>query len=459
MNQPFVEPLNWDATLIAKYNSSGPRYTSYPTALEFAPGFGDAELEAAVAGSSSRALSLYLHIPFCHTLCYYCGCNKVITRHSNKADHYLDALEQEVAHRGPQFASYQVQQLHWGGGTPTFLDEPQLRRTMALLRGAFDFNETLEAGIEVDPRELPVERLALLRELGFNRISIGVQDFDPKVQQAVNRVQDEGHIVALVAEAKRLQFNSINLDLIYGLPHQHEAQFITTLDKVIALKPHRLSVFNYAHLPDRFAAQRKLNAEDLPPPEVKLALLRHSIERLTAAGYQYIGMDHFALPDDELARLQRAGQLHRNFQGYTTHGDCDLLGLGVSAISQIGASYLQNSRDLKSYQQAVMAQGSALERGCSLNGDDLLRRYLIKELICNLTVSKVAISQMFNIDFDEYFSDANTLLQPLAADGLLVMDKQQLRVTNAGRLLIRHICMAFDRYHQAQRQRQFSRII
>lgn len=459
MSQPFADTLNWDAALIAKYNSSGPRYTSYPTALEFNPGFGDGELQAAVAGSQSRALSLYLHIPFCHTLCYYCGCNKVITRHGSRADQYLDALAAEVARRGPQFADYQLQQLHWGGGTPTFLDEAQLRRTMALLRGAFHFGEALEAGIEVDPRELPVARLALLRELGFNRISIGVQDFDPKVQQAVNRVQDEGHIVALVAEARRLGFSSINLDLIYGLPHQHEAQFITTLDKVIALKPHRLSVFNYAHLPDRFAAQRKLKAEDLPPPEVKLALLRHSIERLTAAGYQYIGMDHFALPDDELARLQRAGQLHRNFQGYTTHGDCDLLGLGVSAISQIGDYYLQNSRELKGYQQAVHHSGSALERGCRLNGDDLLRRHLIKELICNLVVSKAAINQMFNIDFDEYFSDALALLQPLAADGLVVMDDQQLRVTNPGRLLIRHICMAFDRYHQAQRQRQFSRII
>ena len=341
MSQPFAESLSWNAALIAKYNSSGPRYTSYPTALEFAPGFGDAELEAAVAGSASRSLSLYLHIPFCHTLCYYCGCNKVITRHGGRADRYLDAVAAEVARRQPQFADYQVRQLHWGGGTPTFLDEAQLRRTMALLRGAFNFDDVLEAGIEVDPRELPVARLALLRELGFNRISIGVQDFDPKVQQAVNRVQDEGHIVALVAEARRLQFNSINLDLIYGLPHQHEAQFITTLDKVIALKPHRLSVFNYAHLPARFAAQRKLKADTLPGPEVKLALLRHSIERLTAAGYQYIGMDHFALPDDELAVLQRAGQLHRNFQGYTTHGECDLLGLGVSAISQIGASYLQ----------------------------------------------------------------------------------------------------------------------
>ena len=262
----------WDEALIAKYDRSGPRYTSYPTALEFQPGYDDASIATAVASSSSRALSLYVHIPFCHTLCYYCGCNKVITRHGGRADRYLDALEREVSHRGPQFADYRVRQLHWGGGTPTFLSPAQLQRLMAMLKGAFQFDEAIEASIEVDPRELPVERLALLRELGFNRISIGVQDFDPAVQQAVNRVQEEAHIVALVAESRRLGFASINLDLIYGLPLQHEAQFVTTLDKTIALRPDRVSVFNYAHLPSRFAAQRKLKEETLPAPAVKLAL-------------------------------------------------------------------------------------------------------------------------------------------------------------------------------------------
>lgn len=449
----------WDDALIAKYDRSGPRYTSYPTALEFQPGYDDGAVATAVASSTSRALSLYVHIPFCHTLCYYCGCNKVITRHGDRADRYLDALEHEVSHRGPQFADYRVRQLHWGGGTPTFLSPAQLQRLMAMLKGAFRFDTEIEAGIEVDPRELPVERLALLRELGFNRISIGVQDFDPAVQQAVNRVQEESHIVALVAESRRLGFASINLDLIYGLPLQHEAQFVTTLDKTIALRPDRVSVFNYAHLPSRFAAQRKLKEETLPVPAVKLALLRQTINRLTAAGYQYIGMDHFALPDDELAQLQRAGQLHRNFQGYTTHGECDLLGLGVSAISQIGHYYLQNERELRPYEQAASSTGSAIHKGCQLDCDDLLRRELIKELICNLTVNKAALEQAHGIEFDRYFAAALAELEPMAADGLVELTSTAIRVTDRGRLLIRHLCMVFDRYLQAQRQRQFSRII
>jgi oxygen-independent coproporphyrinogen-3 oxidase len=450
----------WNQALIEKYNLTGPRYTSYPTALEFKEGFVNDQLLAAIERSGRSELSLYVHIPFCHKLCYYCGCNKVVTRHPHKADIYLDFLERELQTRGPQFQHYQVKQLHLGGGTPTFLSAAQMSRLVAMLRSQFNFADEIEQGIEVDPREIPLSMVAHLAAEGFNRISIGVQDFNPQVQKAVNREQDSEFIHALVAEARRQGMVSVNLDLIYGLPYQTAESFAETLKQTLQMDPDRLSVFNYAHLPDRFAAQRKIDPATMPSPQEKMEMFRQSIDYLTEHGYQFIGMDHFAKPGDELARLQRSGDLHRNFQGYTTHGECDLLGLGVSSISQIGDCYVQNQRELKAYYQQLDQQGDALNKGVLLTQDDLIRRDVIKALICNFRLHTQLIEQRWNIDFSSYFADALTSLKPLAADGLVSLSDNLIEVNAPGRLLIRSICMCFDAYMQQQiRQRQFSRII
>ncbi|AMG30704.1 oxygen-independent coproporphyrinogen III oxidase [Grimontia hollisae] len=454
------QQIIWDQALIEKYNYSGPRYTSYPTALEFHEVFTAAEFDMACAQYPDRNLSLYVHIPFCHTLCYYCGCNKVITRHAHKADQYLDALELEIRQRAYLLRDRNVTQLHWGGGTPTFLSKAQISRLMSLLREEFRLNADAEISIEVDPREMELDMLDHLRSEGFNRLSIGVQDFDKTVQKAVNREQDEAFIKAMVMRAKALGFRSTNLDLIYGLPHQNSETFAKTLEQVLTMQPGRLSVFNYAHLPQLFAAQRKIKEANLPSPQEKLAMLEQTINTLTDAGYQFIGMDHFALPDDELAVAQREGVLHRNFQGYTTQGDCDLLGLGVSAISMIGDCYAQNQKALKKYYHQVDEQRHALWKGVMLDGDDLLRREVIKSLICNFTLNKRAIEQAFDINFDTYFAEDLQLLQCFIDDGLVMVDNDTLQVTLKGRLLIRNICMCFDTYlRDRARQQQFSRVI
>lgn len=454
------QQIIWDQTLIEKYNYSGPRYTSYPTAVEFHEVFTPAEFDMACTRYPERPLSIYIHIPFCHTLCYYCGCNKLITRHQDKADIYIDALEAEICQRAFLLQGREVKQLHLGGGTPTFLNPQQITRLMRLIRQEFQLSEDAEISIEVDPRELPVAMIDHLYREGFNRLSIGVQDFDEKVQQAVNREQDAEMITALVERAKMLGFRSTNLDLIYGLPFQTQATFAKTLAAVIALRPGRLSVFNYAHMPNLFAAQRKIKDADLPTAAEKLAILQQTIETLTAAGYQFIGMDHFALPDDELAIAQRQGQLHRNFQGYTTQGDCDLLGLGVSAISMMGDSYSQNQKELKKYYGQLEEQHHALWRGLMLERDDLIRREVIKALICNFHLDKTAISAQFNLNFESYFETDLKLLAPFIADGLVIETDNALQVTLKGRLLIRNICMCFDAYLRAKaRQQQFSRVI
>lgn len=454
------QQIIWDQALIEKYNYSGPRYTSYPTALEFHEVFTAAEFDMACAQYPDRNLSLYVHIPFCHTLCYYCGCNKVITRHAHKADQYLDALELEIRQRAYLLRDRNVTQLHWGGGTPTFLSKAQISRLMSLLREEFRLNADAEISIEVDPREMELDMLDHLRSEGFNRLSIGVQDFDKTVQKAVNREQDEAFIKAMVMRAKALGFRSTNLDLIYGLPHQNSETFAKTLEQVLTMQPGRLSVFNYAHLPQLFAAQRKIKEANLPSPQEKLAMLEQTINTLTDAGYQFIGMDHFALPDDELAVAQREGVLHRNFQGYTTQGDCDLLGLGVSAISMIGDCYAQNQKALQKYYHQVDEQRHALWKGVMLDGDDLLRREVIKSLICNFTLNKRAIEQAFDINFDTYFAEDLQLLQCFIDDGLVMVDNDTLQVTLKGRLLIRNICMCFDTYlRDRARQQQFSRVI
>nr|WP_086938364.1 oxygen-independent coproporphyrinogen III oxidase [Thaumasiovibrio occultus] len=456
--------IEWDQALIEKYNYSGPRYTSYPTALEFSEDFTDTQFAIECGRYPSRPLSLYVHIPFCHQLCYYCGCNKVITRHQHKADDYLDVLINEVRQRASLLGNRSVTQLHFGGGTPTFLTESQITRLMTELRAQFAFAPEAEISIEIDPRRIELSLLDHLRAEGFNRISIGVQDFNKEVQQRVNREQDEQFIAAMVARASELGFRSTNLDLIYGLPTQTQARFAHTLEQVVALRPGRLSIFNYAHMPTLFAAQRKIDEAELPSATEKLAILQHTIAALTGAGYQFIGMDHFALPDDELAKAQRAGELHRNFQGYTTQGECDLLGLGVSAISMMGDAYAQNQKELKLYRQDVAEKHQALWRGVPLTTDDKIRRDVIKQLICNFTVNVTEIETQYEIDFADYFVEDIAQLSNFIDDNLvevhLTDPVPRIDVTPKGRLLIRNICMCFDRYlRQKMRQKQFSRVI
>lgn len=455
-----MSEIIWDLALIQKYNQSGPRYTSYPTALEFNEQYTNEDFIAAAQRYPTRPLSLYVHIPFCHKLCYFCACNKVITRHQHKADIYLDFLEREIKERSTLFINRVATQVHWGGGTPTYLTEAQSARLMQMLRDHFNIADNAEISIEMDPREIELSMLEHLRNIGFNRISMGVQDFNKDVQKAVNREQDETFVNALLMRARELGFQSTNLDLIYGLPFQSVESFMFTLKKVIELNPDRLSVFNYAHLPSRFAGQAKIKDWQLPKPETKLEILQKTIETLGSAGYKFIGMDHFAKPDDELAIAQQNGVLHRNFQGYTTQEECDLLGLGVSAISLLGDTYAQNQKDLKEYYTAVDTNGIALHKGLAMSEEDCLRRDVIKQLICNFKLAYVPIEQQYDIDFRQHFAEDLALLAPLAADGLLDIGEEQITVSAKGRLLIRNICLCFDTYSRAQaKQQQFSRII
>ncbi|RYV03930.1 oxygen-independent coproporphyrinogen III oxidase [Shewanella sp. OPT22] len=452
--------ISWDQSMIEKYNYSGPRYTSYPTALEFDDGFSHQQLLTAIETSKSRQLSLYIHIPFCAKLCYYCGCNKIITRHKHKAEQYLEYLKTEIIKRAPLFKDYQVTQMHWGGGTPTYLEPEQILWLTKQLKSAFNFADKGEYSIEIDPREIELSMLDTLKEAGFNRISVGVQDFNKQVQVAVNREQDEQFIFDLIGRAKALGFVSTNVDLIYGLPHQTPESFAKTIDRIIELSPDRLSVFNYAHLPARFAAQRKIKDADMPSPAAKLEILHQTIESLTSAGYQFIGMDHFAKPDDELARLQREGKLHRNFQGYTTQEECDLLGLGVSSISQIGDCYAQNQKEVREYYRAIDEQEHALWKGCSLDRDDEIRRAVIKQLICHFELDMTEMEQQLGIEFETYFAEDLKLLQTFINDELVNLNNRVLTVSATGHLLIRNICMCFDKYFREKaRQQQFSRVI
>lgn len=455
-----MSEIIWDLALIQKYNQSGPRYTSYPTALEFNENYTNDDFIAATQRYPARPLSLYVHIPFCHKLCYFCGCNKVITRHQHKADIYLDFLEKEIKERSKLFTNRVATQVHWGGGTPTYLTEEQSARLMNMLRGHFNIAENAEVSIEMDPREIELSMLDHLRNIGFNRISMGVQDFNKDVQKAVNREQDEAFVNALLMRARELGFQSTNLDLIYGLPLQTVESFMFTLQKVIELNPDRLSIFNYAHLPSRFAGQAKIKDWQLPKPETKLDILQKTIQTLGNAGYKFIGMDHFAKPDDELAIAQQKGILHRNFQGYTTQEECDLLGLGVSAISLLGDTYAQNQKDLKTYYANVDETGIALHKGLAMTEEDCLRRDVIKQLICNFKLAYAPLEKQYHIDFKQHFAEDLALLAPLAADGLLEIGDEQMVVSAKGRLLIRNICLCFDTYSRAQaKQQQFSRII
>lgn len=456
--------LVFDPALIRRYDRAGPRYTSYPTAVEFHAGFGEQEYRAyAAAGNAAgRRLSLYFHLPFCDTVCFYCACNKIVTKDHARAAPYVAALTREIALQAALFdRSRVVEQLHWGGGTPTFLSHDEMRALMDATRAHFCLrdDDRGEYGVEVDPRRLAPGTIALLRALGFNRLSLGVQDFDPKVQQAVNRIQGEAETRAVLEEARRAGFRSINLDLIYGLPHQSVASFGRTLERVIDMAPDRLSVFNYAHLPEMFKPQRRIDAADLPSPQEKLDILQHTIERLTGAGYVYIGMDHFARPDDELAVAQREGTLYRNFQGYSTHADCDLVGMGITAIGMLGDAYSQNVKALEDYYARIDAGRLPVLRGIALDEDDRVRRAVIMQLICHFVLDIPAVERRFGIRFDEYFAPELHDLAAMHADGLLELGPATICVRPAGRLLIRNVCMVFDRYRRERVGQRFSKVI
>ncbi len=460
------QTLEFDPELIQRYDASGPRYTSYPTAVQFTEAFDAARYrelaKASNAGPHAAPLSLYFHIPFCDTVCFYCACNKVITKNRKRAVPYLEQLFSEIALQGALFDQNRpVDQLHWGGGTPTFISHEQMRALMRVTGEHFQLrtDDSGEYSIEVDPREADAETIGVLRELGFNRLSLGVQDFDPKVQQAVNRIQSETETWAVMNAARREGFKSVSVDLIYGLPLQTCERFSATLDKVIAAGPDRLSVFNYAHMPQLFKTQRQLDAAQLPSAEEKLAILGLTIERLTAAGYLYIGMDHFARPDDELAIAQREGTLYRNFQGYSTHADCDLVAMGATSISKVGNSYSQNLKSLDDYAARIDKGELAVFRGVELDADDLLRREVITRLICNFELDFAAIDARFGIAFENYFADALRALESFVADGLLTVERRRLRVLPRGRLLIRNICMQFDRYLKGGGEQRFSKVI
>ncbi|HEX5961484.1 MAG TPA: oxygen-independent coproporphyrinogen III oxidase [Rhodanobacteraceae bacterium] len=456
----------FDAGLIARYDTHGPRYTSYPTAPQFRADFGPAALRDAIDRSNRatppRPLSLYVHVPFCMSPCFYCGCNRIITRDLSRSDQYLDYLDRELELTAPLFdPARQVRQLHFGGGTPNFLDLPRMHRLMDALARHFHFAAPgeREFGIEIDPRFADFDYVRELGALGFNRISIGVQDFDPAVQAAVNRVQSVAETRAVLEGARAAGFHSASVDLIYGLPLQAPAGFCRTLDEVVALAPDRVAVYGYAHLPGMFKAQNQIRAEDLPDAATRLELLRLAIERLGAAGYLYVGMDHFAREDDELVRAQRAGTLQRNFQGYSTHGDCDIVGLGVSAIGRIGDTYNQSPRDLPGYYIALDHGVLPVARGLRLSRDDIIRREAIGALMCHGELDTQAFGERHDLAFADYFAGTLRQLAPLVDDGLLGIDTRTIQVTARGRYLLRNIAMCFDAYLADAGELRYSRAI
>ena len=448
--------------LLRRFDTPGPRYTSYPTADRFVDAFPVDTVQQALRRRAAGApLSVYVHIPFCESVCYYCACNKVVTRHHERAAEYLDALETEVAlieaSAGPAQA---VSQLHFGGGSPTFLSDDELARVVAALRRAFAVGDETEMSIEVDPRTVTPLRLAHFRALGFNRLSFGVQDFDPDVQQAVHRVQSFESVRELMRAARALGYVSINADLIYGLPRQTPQSFARTVAQIGELRPDRIALYAYAHLPQRFKPQRRIVSAELPTATQRVAMLGDAIAGFLGRGYQYIGMDHFALPDDALAVAKREGRLHRNFQGYSTQPDCDLVGLGVSAIGKIGTCYMQNAKTLPEYYAALRQQQLPVQRGITLDDDDLLRRDVIMALMCQGRVQFDAIAAAHGVDMREHFAPELQRLQPMAEAGLVQLEPGAVQVTAAGWYVVRAVAMVFDRWLQGDAQRErFSRIL
>lgn len=459
------EHFEFDRQLIERLDGSGPRYTSYPTADRFTAGFTEQDyrhwLKQRRIGANSKPVSLYAHLPFCNTVCYYCACNKIITKDHGKADVYLDYLEKEVRMVAEVLGEREkVTQLHFGGGTPTFLSDAQLQRLMGILSTHFEFLPEGEYSIEIDPRKVGRETIFKLAELGFNRISVGVQDLEPKVQQAVNRVQSLEETLEVIQAARDSGFKSVSIDLIYGLPFQTAESVAHTVEQVIAISPDRIALYNYAHLPTVFMPQRRINEADLPLPAVKLDILQHSVEQLSDAGYVFIGMDHFAKPEDDLAVALRQGRLQRNFQGYSTYADCDMLAFGVSSIGKIGPCYTQNQKELDAYYAALDQGHLPVMRGLQLDADDILRRSVIQALMCRFSLSVEAIEEIFAINFANYFAEELPKLRELQHMGLLHFDGDFLTVEPKGRFLIRNIAMIFDRHlRERQTRARYSRVI
>ncbi len=457
------QTIDFDADLIKRYDGAGPRYTSYPTAVQFNDSMDNATYERLAKDSNAGGspLSLYFHIPFCNTVCFYCACNKIASKDYSKGAPYLERVYKEMAMQSALFDDKrEVEQLHWGGGTPTFISHDEMTQLMENTGKYFQLkdDDTGEYSIEIDPREADESTITLLRQLGFNRLSLGVQDFDPVVQKAVNRIQSLEETKAVVDAARGNNFKSVSVDLIYGLPFQSSSRFLNTLETVLEMDPDRISIFNYAHLPKIFKPQRRINETDLPVPAEKLLIFQQAIQYLIQAGYVYIGMDHFAKPEDELAQAQRNGSLYRNFQGYSTHADCDMISLGVTSIGKVGNSYSQNQRDINEYYNAIDSGKLAVFRGIELNDDDVLRREVISQLMCHFRLDIKKIEQQFKINFMSYFADALPGLATMQQDGLLNYDNHCIEVKPAGKLLIRSVCMLFDAYIK-QSQQSFSKVI
>ncbi len=448
----------FDLAVIKKYDKAGPRYTSYPTAPMFHTGIGATDYEATLkrVASDNAPLSLYIHIPFCNTVCYYCGCNKIVTKQYDRAAPYLDLLLKEIDHVADAMGDSKrpVTQLHFGGGTPTFMNNDQMRAIMAKLRSRFQFvaKDDGEFSIEIDPRECDEDTVAVLEEIGLNRMSMGVQDFDPIVQKAVNRIQSKEETMRVLNEAREHGFESMNIDLMYGLPHQTVETFDATLKTIIEFSPDRIALFNYAHMPHMFMPQRRIDKAAIPSPQEKLNILEHSINTLLDAGYVFIGMDHFAKPEDELTVAQREGKLYRNFQGYSTQADCDLIGLGLTSIGYIGGGFFQNEKEMDQYAECVDGDGFPVFRGYILSDEDHLRRQVIMRLMCDFALTYKPFETEFNIDFKQHFADGLADLAEMETDNLVELREDGLTVLPAGRLLIRNVAMVFDEYLQKKKE-------
>jgi oxygen-independent coproporphyrinogen-3 oxidase len=456
--------VQFDRELVRRYDRNGPRYTSYPTAVQFHTGFDAAVYREAIRATEGSAdpLSLYVHIPLCASPCFYCGCNKIITRSADRAAAYLTRLYREIELQSSRFNSRRrVEQLHFGGGTPTFLAPREIEALMAHIARHFTLAEPAgrEFSIEIDPRTVDAGAIDALRAVGFDRMSLGVQDFDPEVQRTINRIQSVEQTLGVIERARGVGVSSVSVDLIYGLPKQTVPGFMRTLDTVIAARPDRLAVYAYAHMPQVFKPQRRLKMQDLPSSETRLELLARTVERLTGAGYEYVGMDHFALPQDALVRAKHDGSLHRNFQGYSTRADCDLIGLGVSSIGKIGNTYAQNFKTLPEYYAALDAGRLPIQRGIELTPDDIVRRAVIQELMCHEKLDFAMIGRAFGIDFRHYFERELARLSSLASDDLLEIGAEVLTVTAQGRFLIRNVAMVFDRYLSAETAPVYSKAI
>jgi oxygen-independent coproporphyrinogen-3 oxidase len=448
-----------------KYDISGPRYTSYPTADRFVEAFTEDAYKLALQNRRSVAavspLSIYVHIPFCESLCFFCACNKIVTKHHERSAEYLRYLNREIDLHIEHLGTGQtISQLHLGGGSPTFFSDEELSDLMSMLKRNFIFAPGGEYSIEVDPRTVNEQRLKHLAELGFNRLSFGVQDFDPEVQKAVHRIQPAEQVFSLVDAARRLKFESVNIDLIYGLPMQTPESFNRTLAQVVELRPNRIALYGYAHLPERFKPQRRISEYELPAAQDKITMLASALSAFIKAGYVYVGMDHFALPDDDLAIAKRQGRLHRNFQGYSTQPDCDLISLGVSAIGRVGATYSQNAKTIEEYFDHLNHGRFPVVRGLALSRDDVIRRAVIMAIMCQGSLQYEAIELAYMVDFKTYFAPELEQLKTLQSTGMLILEEGSMQVTDTGWFFVRAVAMVFDRYLQTDRNRaRFSKIL